>query len=380
MGKTTLAREIAGNIAAYRTLDDAKMLQIAKSDPNAFVRTDKPLTIIDEIQRAPELLSAIKMVVDENTRYGQFLITGSANIQTLPTVSESLAGRVQHIELFPMTQGEILAKQPSFISRAFELKFSHTEGELLRKDLLKIALRGGFPETINLPDDDREKWHISYANALITRDLRDFANIRRHDILLKLLEILASWSSKFIDLSSLASNFAISANTFRGYINFLQMMYIVNTLPAWTWTDYARISKRDKFFIADSGLMASLLHWNVNSIEMDSDRVGKLIETMVFNELYAQIAAHNPMIRLYHYRDHDKHEIDFIAENANGDLLGIEVKAGTNVSKDDLKHLEWFREKISNDRTFNGIVLYNGVLSYKIAEGLFAVPIQLLWH
>jgi predicted AAA+ superfamily ATPase len=155
------------------------------------------------------------MVVDENTRYGQFLITGSANIQTLPTASESLAGRVQHIELLPMTQGEILAKRPSFISRAFELKFSRAEGELSRRDLLKIALRGGFPETINLSDGARGKWHISYANALITRDLRDFANIRRHDILLKLLETLASWSSKFIDLSSLASNFAISVNTLR---------------------------------------------------------------------------------------------------------------------------------------------------------------------
>jgi predicted AAA+ superfamily ATPase len=158
------------------------------------------------------------------------------------------------------------------------------------------------------------------------------------------------------------------------------MMYAVNTLPAWTWTDYARISKRDKFFIADSGLMASLLHWNMNAIEMDPDRTGKLIETMVFNELYAQIAAHDPVIRLYHYRDHDNHEIDFIAENANGDLLGIEVKAETNVSKSDFKHLKCFREKMSSGRTFNGIVLYNGVLSYKIAEGLFVVPIQLLWQ
>ncbi|MDR2721024.1 MAG: DUF4143 domain-containing protein [Puniceicoccales bacterium] len=279
-----------------------------------------------------------------------------------------------------MTPGEIFGRQPNFISCAFALDFSNADGELSRKDLLKIAFRGGFPEVLNLSDNGRKKWHLSYANALIMRDLLDFSNIRRRDILVKLLEALAGWSSKFIDQSSLAASLGISVGTLRGYINSLQMMYIVGTLPAWTWTDYARVSGRDKFFMADSGLMASLLHWNLDAIELDSDRVGKLVETMVFNELSAQLAAQDDVIRLYHYRDHDKREIDFVLESANGDLLGIEVKAGTNISKDDFKHLKWFREKISAGKVFNGIVLYNGTLSYAIGEGLFAVPMQLLWQ
>lgn len=380
-GKTTLAKEIASsNDTLYRTLDDLAIRQFALNDPHGFVKHINKMFIIDEVQRAPDLLSAIKLVVDENTKPGQYLLTGSANIQSLPSVQESLAGRIRKVRLRPLTQGELVDAHPLFLENAFKQKFIvPRKGIYDRNTILNIAFRGGFPEAIKLRPNERRQWHKDYIAALLERDLNDIAHINRLDAMRKLISILAAWSSKFMDISSIGTGLAIRRPTIETYINALEALYIIETIQPWTRTDYERVGKQSKLFMTDSGLMASILRWNIDQVELDSDRSGKLIETFVFNEIAAQVDTNTNQYELFHYRDREKREIDFIIENEDQALLGIEVKSGSAISKADFKHLKWFKDNIAKNRPFIGIVLYTGEQVGAMGDNLWAVPFGCLW-
>tara|TARA_R110000868_G_scaffold73459_3_gene213013 strand:+ start:703 stop:1947 length:1245 start_codon:yes stop_codon:yes gene_type:complete len=381
-GKTTLAKQLASKDTIYRTLDDAAIRTLAESDPYGFVQhPEDSMLMIDEIQHVPQLLSAIKMVVDENTRPGQYLLTGSANIQSLPTVQESLAGRIKKIRLRPLTQGEIEGAKPTFIDRAFESANKITGSSAIdRKTMLSLAIRGGYPEAVKLPENERAQWHIDYLSALIERDLKDIARITRHHSMQELVHTLAAWSGKFMDISAIGSGLSIRRPTIESYINALEALYIVERVYPWTRTDYQRVGKQTKIFMADSGMMSSILRYRLDTIEMDADRSGKLIETFLFNELAALIDSSNGKYRLFHYRDREKREIDFLIERDDQALLGIEIKAGSAIGEADFKHLKWFRDNIANDRPFIGVVLYTGSESGSMGKQLYAIPMSSIWH
>lgn len=379
-GKTTLAKEIATEGTTYRTLDNQALRELAINDPDGFVKHTGGMLIIDEVQRAPDLLSAIKLVVDENTEPGQFLLTGSANIQSLPSVQESLAGRIRKIRLRPLTQGELLGAQPNFIDNAFRGTFKTSENNIYdRKTMLDIAFRGGFPEAIKLEGRERHQWHIDYMAALLERDLHDVANITRHHDMRELVTVLAAWSGKFMDISAIGTGLSIRRPTIETYINALEALFIVETVKPWTRTDYERVGKQSKIYMTDSGLMASVLRWREEQVELDSDRSGKLIETFIYNELAAQLDANNGKYELFHYRDREKREIDFLIERDDQALLGIEVKAGSAISTADFKHLKWFKDNIAKNRPFAGIVLYSGAHMGSMGDNLWAVPFETLW-
>lgn len=379
-GKTTLAKQIAKKDTTYRTLDNLAIRQLAINDPQGFVKHTGKMLIIDEIQRAPDLLSAIKLVVDENTKPGQYLLTGSANIQSLPGVSESLAGRIRKVRLRSLAQGELLGSHPTFLDHAFDQKFKASKNNAYdRKTTLEIAFRGGFPEAIKLKARDRQQWHKDYIASLLERDLNDIAHINRLDAMRKLISVLAAWSSKFMDISAIGSGLSIRRPTIESYINALEALYLVEHVQPWTRTDYERVGKQSKLFMTDSGLMTSILRWNIDQVELDSDRSGKLIETFIFNELAAQVDANNGKYELFHYRDREQREIDFLIEREDHALLGIEIKAGSAISAADFKHLKWFRDNIAKQRPFIGIVLYTGEHAGSMGENLWAVPFGWLW-
>jgi len=378
IGKTTLARQVSQE-ATYRTLDDHQLLQYAKEDPISFLKHDKSLMIIDEVQKAPELLPAIKMVVDTDTRYGQFLLTGSANVFTLPTVTESLAGRVHQVRLCPLTHGELRGKEPSFLSRLLRFDWPNDMPALTRKDLLAMAFTGGFPEAVHMPIKQRKSWYTDYLESIIVYDLKDFAKVKKVAILRQLVAALAAWSGKWLDFSELAKGFGVSIETIQNYIELLKMLYLVDEVPSWTRTDYERVKKKGKFFMTDTGLMTALLDWDLDKTEINSDHVGKLIETLVFNELSAQKYVYHNALQLYHYRDRAQHEIDFLIESS-GALFGIEVKAGSHVGTDDAQHLCWFEKNLSTPQPFYGVILYNGTISRRLTENIVAVPLSVLWE
>ena len=378
-GKTTLARQLESDRAEYRTLDDVTLRDAAENDPHNFIKHRIDTMIIDEVQRVPTLLSAIKQAVDDDTRPGRYLLTGSANIQSLPTVKESLAGRVAKIRLRPLSRGEIFANGTRFIESAFEQSFKSVKNHYDRDALLEMALMGGFPEPLRLKGRGRRRWHIDYIGALLARDLIEIARIHRKDAMRQLVNVLAAWSGKFMDLSAIGSGLSIQRPTIESYINALEALYLAERIDPWTKSDYARIGKQSKLFMADSGLMASLLGWVMDDVRLDPDRSGKLVETFAFNEIMAHIDAADGRYELFHYRDREKREIDFLIEREDNALLGIEVKAGSAVGKNDFKHLRWFQNNLVKKRPFVGIILYTGEKPVSFGNDLWAIPFGLLW-
>ncbi|MEN8237089.1 MAG: ATP-binding protein [Pseudomonadota bacterium] len=378
-GKTTLAKKLSSSNDTYRTLDIQSFREAAEIDPHEFVHHTDTTMIIDEVQRVPSLLPAIKKVVDDDTRPGQYLLTGSANIQALPSVRESLAGRIRKVRLRPLAQGEILKRQPKFFEHAFQQSFDFKFDVYNREQTLQLAFRGGFPEAVLLEGKDRQQWHQDYIEALLERDLQDITRIQRREAMVELVKILAAWSSKFMDISAIGSGLSIRRPTVESYINALEALYLVEKVPAWVRTDYARVGKQKKLFFADSGLMSSLLNWRAENLRFNSYRIGKLIETFVFNELSAQIDSNNGEYNIFHYRDREQREIDFIVEREDESLLGVEVKASSSIGRNDFKHLTWFRENVAGHRPFVGIALYSGEIPLSFGKNLWGIPFGMLW-
>lgn len=378
-GKTTLARELESDQVEYRTLDDDTLREAAQMDPQSFIKRRTTTMIIDEIQRVPSLLTAIKKTVDEDKNAGQYILTGSANIQSLPTVRESLAGRIAKIRLRVLAQGEIENTIPRFIEAAFNQSFSHGYNRFDRDALLEIAFRGGFPEPLALQDRSRKRWHIDYINAILERDLIDIAKINRKKNMEELMHILAAWSGKFMDIAAISSGLSIMRQTTESYINALETLYIAERVLPWTKTDYGRVGKQSKLFLVDSGLMASLLRWQIDQVRLDSDRSGKLIETFAYNEIMAQVDAGDGIYNLFHYRDREKREIDFLIEREDSALLGIEIKAGSAINKNDFKHMIWFKNNLSKSSLFVGVILYTGDIPLSFGNDMWAIPFGLLW-
>lgn len=396
-GKTTLAKSLHTSPGMiYRTLDDVALQAAARADPHGFVAHGPGLMVIDEIQRAPELLQAIKKEVDEHPVPGRFLLTGSTSIQSSPGVTESLAGRVAHQRLRPFAAGEMAEVLPTFLARALREDwaglvsgFTPAQGAMTnsvansvsgKDDVLLQALRGGYPETQSLSDKAVRRWHQDYVAALMARDLQDIAHIRRKDSMHKLLEVLAAWSGKLMDMNAIGGQLALSRPTLETYINALQTLFLVERVRPWAKTDYDRVSKQDKLFMTDTGLTASLLRWQFDKVRLDADTGGKLVEGFVFTQLAAQLEAQDEPCHLTHYRDREQREIDFVIETPDGVTVGVEVKAGSAVGLDSFKHLAWFRERmLQNKAPFVGVVLYTGEQVLRFGEHLWAVPMHALW-
>lgn len=378
-GKTTTSKTIVDKDCIFRTLDDTTLLQAAQSDPQNFIKHSKKTMVIDEVQRVPELITAIKKIVDEDTRYGQYLLTGSVNLQTLPTVKESLAGRVKKIRLRPLTQGEIVKNKPNFLNRLLHRDFvDNTDYD--KESLLKLMFKGGYPEPLFMESSkERTSWYKDYLDTIIEYDLKDIANIKRQDSLKDLIAIIASFSSKFIDKSKITSSMGVANQTLDSYLGVLENTYLVDKLMPYLKTDYERVNKQSKYFVSDTGLMCSVLNWKIDDLILDADKTGKLFETYIYNQIIAQVDLENLDYSLYHYRDREKREIDFIIQDSNN-IYGIEVKSGTLISRDHFKHLKWFKNNLVKDKHFVGIVLYSGENVASFGEDLYAVPINNLWE
>ena len=214
--------------------------------------------------------------------------------------------------------------------------------------------------------------------------MADIANIKRKDALEEMLPILAAWSAKFMDMNAIGSSLSLTRATVDSYMNWLLSLYVFDKVTPWLKTDYERAGRKSKLYAADTGLMASILSWQIDEVMLNVDRSGKLMETFVYKELAAQVDLES-RYSLYHYRDREKREIDFIVERVpehgdDGAILGIEVKAGHNVSRADFAPQEWFRENIiKNQQPYIGIVLYSGDRTIMYSDNFLAVPIAALW-
>lgn len=375
-GKSTLAEGVPLPGARRYTLDDKAVRTVAQGDPCGFVRhAPGEAVVIDEAQKAPDLLDAIKMVVDTDPSPGQYLLTGSSDLRFAKTVRDSLAGRLGRIRLRTLAQGEIAGRGPRFLETAFAGTFESSYPELDKRELIHLAFLGGYPEPLAYPQADRARWMKDYLGDLLGKDIRDVTEIRKMPVLRAAARWLLAHTAQFATIDELAAKTAVSKATARNYTEALKALYLFDELPAWAGSDYPLLGRRGKWMASDTALVAGVLGWNEEQVYMDPNRAGKLAETWVYQQLAAEADAADDFA-LSHYRDGRGREIDFMIERADGALLGIEVKAG-QVSSGDFRHLRWFAANTPG-RPFTGVVLHSGRQTLRFGEGFWAVPFGIL--
>jgi hypothetical protein len=377
-GKTTLVRQFVNKDRGYVTLDEDTVLEAARSDPAGFVRGFDRVAI-DEVQRAPELLRAIKQTVDIDRRPGRFLLTGSANILTVPQVSESLAGRMETVSLMPLSRSEIKGRKPSFLDLAFTGKLPKSGELMIGNDLVHAVLVGGYPEMLRREDPRRRQvWARDYVRAIVQRDVRDIAEIEKLDQLPRLLNVLAHHSGQLTNFTQLGGQIGIDDKTTRRYVGILEQLFLVQRISPWFRNQLKRLIKTPKLHFIDSGLLSAMLGLTPDRIAKDRRAFGALLETFVFSEIVKQIGWSDESYTPHHYRDKDQDEVDIVLEDERGALIGIEVKASATVQAADFKGIRKLIDICGEDLKL-GVVLYDGTRAVPFGDRLFAAPISCLW-
>jgi uncharacterized protein len=377
-GKTTLARKMQTAGLAYVTLDDQTILDAARSDPAGFIRgLDR--AIIDEIQRAPDLLLAIKKTIDEDYRPGRFLLTGSANVLTLPKVADSLAGRMETIQMLPLAQSEIAGRSPMFLERIFEGKLSGQPHALVGEDLVRLVLRGGFPEAISRDSERRRQdWLRSYLTSILTRDLRDIAAVEKPTELPKFVRLLAEHSGQLVNYSQFGGSINVSHKTAQRYVGLLEQVFLVTALQPWFSNAVKRIVKTPKMHFLDSGLLAAIRGLTHERVKADRGAFGAILESFVFAEVQKLMTATGLPLTPYHFRDREMREVDIVLERDDGMIVGIEVKASATVRAGDFSGLKALAEACGECFAF-GAILYDNTDVVPFGDRLAAVPLACLW-
>lgn len=398
-GKTTLVKQFAlgapplaqdGPVPrhpsqgmTYLTLDDPAVLEAAKSDPVGLLRQLKS-AIIDEVQRAPGLLIALKLFIDQDRRPGRFLLTGSANLLALPLISESLAGRMEVLNLLPLSQPELRGRPSDFLRRAVAQDWPISLPEWItpevhgQRDMVLHVLAGGYPEMRSRPNPARRSaWAKAYIQTLVERDVRDVAQIEHLSQLPHLLEVVAAHGGQLFNATQIGGQLAMDARKVDKYLGVLEKLFLVQRLPAWSRNELSRLVKAPKLHFLDAGLQAALMRLTPEMLIKHRDRWGAVLETWVYGELRKNLTLSEDTWFLAHYRDKDQVEVDFVLESPLREVIGVEVKAAATVSATDFRGLRRLKEHTGKD-FLTGIVLYDGDKALSFGDGLWAVPLAAL--
>jgi len=384
VGKSTLVQSLAGEgrgAAQYLTLDDPTVLAAARGNPSGFVDGLPVPVIIDEIQRAPELLVPIKLAVDQRREPGSFILTGSANVLTLPTVSESLAGRMEVLTLRPLSQGEISGQQETFIKRLFagEFKLPKKPPPEERAALFARMMTGGYPEVVaRQTQARRQAWFKSYITTILQRDIRDLANIEGLVDLPRLLSLLAARAGGLLNFAEVSRSIGFAQTTLKRYFALLEMTFLIETLPAWSGSRTKQLVKAPKLFLSDTGLLSFLQGLTWERLQLDPTLAGASAENFVVSELRKQATWSETRVELFHFRTNTDQEVDIVIENEAGEIVGVEVKARASVGANDFKGLRALKQTVGK-KFRRGIVVYAGKESVPLGDELYAVPIQVVW-
>jgi uncharacterized protein len=383
-GKTTLVRSQLSGTATMRSLDEQGVLNAALEDPAGFVDlTAKPL-VIDEVQRGGEpLVRAIKAQVDRDRSPGQFVLTGSSNFLTVPTISESLAGRAGFVEVWPFSQGELAGVADRFVDVIFTGVAGLAEyrpSGISRRELLERVCAGGYPEVHELSAGQRAGWFRDYVRTTIERDVVEISGIRKVAEMGQLLRLLAARSGCELVMESLIEDSVLERQAVYDYRGWLQTIHLVTTVPAWSRNLTRRVKRRPKVFLTDPGLAVWLMGRTPAALESPTDRAtGQLVETFVFAELRRQLTWAATDAALYHWQDRAGGEIDFVLESADGRAVALEVKAGQTPKREWFRHLERMRDTLG-ESFVAGVVLYGGRQVLPFGDRLMAAPISALWE
>jgi predicted AAA+ superfamily ATPase len=377
-GKTTLARQLAHEGMQYLTLDDELTRTAALSDPVGLLRGRDRL-IIDEAQRAPNLLLTLKKSIDDDRRPGRFMLTGSANIMTLPTVADSLAGRMETLTLLPLAQSEMRGGSTNWLDSIFAGSIP-TPHDILLGDALRAAvLTGGYPEVVARPTQRRrQSWARQYMDAILKRDARELGRIDKIDELPKFFRLLAESAGQLCNYSQLGAAVGLNYKTAARYAAFFEQVFLLSRVDVWAHNRISRAIKTPKVQFMDSGLLAAQLEITPITLTMRPERFGMLLESFVYGELLKYVHTAEGFYRIMYYRDHYQREVDFVIEGNGGQVIGVEVKAAATISGRDLAGLKRFAD-VAGDSFLQGIILYDGEQTLPMGDKLWAVPLSTLW-
>lgn len=382
-GKSTLVETVAESRggATYKTLDQALTLGLARDDPDGFVASAADgVLIVDEVQRAPELLLAIKASVDRDRRPGRFVLTGSADVLMLPRVSETLAGRMEILRLWPLTQAEIEGHDArgSLVDALLAGDLSALAASAVpvdRADLMERIAAGGFPEAVVRDGERRERWFESYVETVVQREIRDLANVVGLVEIPRLLQMLAARAGGTVNYAALGRDLGIPQTTLKRYVALLELTFLVRALPAWYRNLGQRLVKSPKLAMVDSGLM---FHQLGAQDRIPEAAVGPLVENFAAMELVKQadLAGRRPSV--LHFRTSAGVEVDAVLERRDGRVAGVEVKAASTVTQRDLRGLRALEAKLGDD-FLCGAVLYAGSDARQLTQRIWALPLSALW-
>lgn len=370
----------------YFSFDDAVTRDGARTDPTGFVAALPERTILDEVQRVPELFEAIKISVDRRRAPGRFLLTGSANVFLVPQLSESLAGRIQSVPLHPLSQYELAGRSgPSraganFLNALFGDGFPTFQCARLGERLVEKIVAGGYPAALQRPTARRSaNWYRAYVEALVQRDVRDMTRVRSLNVLPRLLRAAAAQTAQLFNLSSLASPFELSRPSIGDYVTLLERLFLLEHLPAWHGNRLKRLVKSPKLHLTDTGLAAALLGADAKALTGDRTLLEQFLETFAFQELRRQASWQDTPTAFFHFRDKDGAEADIVIERASGTVAGVEIKAAASVNQNDFRGLRKL-QNAAGDRFVRGVVLFDGETSIPFGDRFHAVPMSRLWE
>jgi uncharacterized protein len=380
VGKSTLAKTIirSGHPAQEFSLDNRATREAALADPDGFLADLHGPVFIDEIQRAPDLLLAIKDAVDRDRAPGRFLLTGSANVRTARRVKDALTGRMETISLWPLSQSEIHGTHSNIVDALFAGEPPRITGATVgRQAFVARVAAGGFPEARTRDGRRRARWFASYIDTTLDRDLREITDARKLAEMPRLLRLLASQAANVLSYRALASKLELTHDTVSEYIGLLQTIFLVRLLPAWRPGITARETHAPKAYLVDSGLLAYLLGANEQRVASDDQVTGKVLENFAVTEVLKHAEWATTDTTAYHYRQREE-EIDLVLESRSGEIAAIEVKAAASVGRSDVRALQKLRDRMGA-RFKAGIVLCSCEQTLPFGDRIWAIPVSGLW-
>ena len=369
-GKSTLVEKLVPGDRRYRSLDDFDVRDAARRDPEALLGGDDPLTL-DEVQREPGLLTAVKRAIDRDRRPGRFLLTGSTNLLLMRQVSESLAGRASYLTLWPMTRREQLGLARAgrwdelLATPEAQWRDLLAAGDDAEEDWQALALRGGFPTPaleLKAPAD-RAIWFDGYVRTYLERDLQDLASISALPDFRRLMQAACLRVGQILNQTELGRDVGLPQPTVHRWLNLLETSYLLVRLPAYAVNRTKRLVKSPRIFWGDTGVA---LHLSATA------PAGAHLENLVLHDLLAWRDARVDRVELAYWRTTIGEEVDFVIEAA-GKLLPIEVKATSKPRLADCTHLRTFRQEYGR-KARAGLLLHTGRTVEWLTPDVLAVP------
>jgi len=383
-GKSTLVQSVnpPGSSRQYLTFDDPGILAAAKRDPNGFIAgLNNPVTM-DEVQHIPEIFPVIKAAIDRQRQPGQFLLTGSANVLLLPKLSESLAGRMEVMTLWPFSQGEMRGSKEIFVDSLFftqPLPWPGVSTGPQRDELLEMVLTGGYPVAAARKSlARRDAWFRSYVLTILQRDIRDLANLADVSAVPRLLSVVASRAGSLLNFADISRTAALPQTTLKRYFALLEATFMVHLLRPWAKNLGQRAIQTPKIYLNDSGLLAYLQGMTAERVKSEGSRYGALLENYVVMELRKQSTWSETQPDFFFWRTASGQEVDLVLEDRAGRVVGVEIKASSTLGRNDVRGLQALASAAGSNWV-RGVVLYTGTEVIPFASNLHGVPLGRIW-